>query len=73
MIHASCPDCRLRFTPGAAAYLPACPTCGEPLQPLGGLDGAVGFRLFRPDDAPHALPQAVVVAMPIPTPSTRRS
>ena len=72
MTHASCPDCRLRFTPAAAAYLPSCPTCGQPLQPLDGLDGAVGFRLFRLDDAPHSLPQAVAVAMPTPSPHTGR-
>lgn len=73
MTHASCPDCRLRFTPAAAAYLPACPACGEPLQTLDGFDGAVGFRLFRLDDAPHSLPQAAAVSMPIPDPGSRRS
>ncbi len=68
MTHVSCPDCRLRFTPAAAAYLPACPTCGEPLQPMTRLDEAVGFRLFGPDDVPHPLPNAVEVAMPAPGP-----
>jgi hypothetical protein len=63
-----CPDCRLRFTPAAAAYLPACPECGEPLQPLRELERAVGFRLFRLDDARHSLPEAVAVAMPTPDP-----
>ena len=72
MIHAMCPDCRLRFTPAAAAYLPSCPTCGEPLQPLDGL-AAVGFRLFGLDDAPHSLPQAAAVSMPIPDPGLGRS
>lgn len=73
MTHASCPDCRLRFTRAAAAYLPACPTCGQPLQPLGGLDAAVGFRLFRAEDVPHSLPDAVEVAMPAPGPDAGRS
>jgi hypothetical protein len=68
MTQASCPDCRLRFTPAAAAYLPACPTCGEPLQALSRLDEAVGFRLFDPDDAPHSRPQAIAVALPTPSP-----
>ena len=67
MTHASCPDCRLRFTPAAAAYLPGCPECGEPLQPLSGVEG-VGFRLFRLDDARYPLPDAVAVAMPTPGP-----
>jgi hypothetical protein len=71
MTHAACPDCRLRFTPATGAYLPSCPTCGQPLQPLDGLGKAVGFRLFRLDDAPHSLPQAAAVAMP--TPSSPRT
>lgn len=66
MTHACCSDCRLRFTPAATAHLLACPTCGEPLQPLAGPAGAVGYRLFRLQDAPHSLPQAVAVSMPIP-------
>ena len=73
MTHATCPDCRLRFTPAAAAYLPACPTCGGPLQPLNRPDGAVGFRLFAPNDAPDSLAQAIALAMPTPTPPTRQS
>lgn len=72
MTHASCPDCRLRFTPAAAAYLPSCNTCGQPLQLLDGLDAAVGFRLFGLDDVPHSLPQAVAVATPTPGPHTGR-
>ena len=73
MTHAMCPGCRLRFTPAAAAYLRSCPTCGEPLQTLDGLDEAVGFRLFRLGDAAHSLPQAAAVSMPIPDPGSRRS
>lgn len=66
MTHACCPACRLRFTAAATAYLLACPACGEPPQPLAGLAGAVGYRLFRLEDAPHSLPEAVEVSMPIP-------
>ena len=73
MTHASCPDCRLRFAPAAAAYLPACPACGEPLQPLAGLAAAMGYRLFTLEDVPHALPEAIEVSMPIPDPGSRRS
>jgi hypothetical protein len=66
--HACCPDCRLRFTPAAAAHLMACPECGKPPRALDGLAGAVGFRLFRLEDVPHSLPEAVAVSMPIPDP-----
>ena len=62
-----CPECRLRFSLAAAACLPACPECGEPLQALDGLERAVGLRLFSLDDAPYSLPEAVAVAIPIPT------
>jgi hypothetical protein len=72
MTHVSCPDCRLRFSPAATAYLPACPECGGPLQPLGALEGAVGLRLFRVDGAKHSLPEAVAVAMPTPGPHIGR-
>ena len=73
MSHACCTSCRIRFTPAAAAYLTACPACGKPPQPLARLAGAVGYRLFRLEDAPQALPEAVEVSMPIPDPGTRRS
>ena len=73
MTHACCPSCRIRFTPAAAANLAVCPGCGEPPQTLAGLEGAVGFRLFRLADVPHSLPEAVAVSMPIPDPGTGRS
>ena len=65
MTHLCCPNCRLRFTPAAAAYLDACPDCGEPPQPSS-LQGTVGFRVFRLGDIPHPLPQAVAVSIPVP-------
>jgi hypothetical protein len=65
MTHLCCPNCRLRFTPAAAAYLDACPGCGEPPQ-RSSLQGAVGFRVFRLVDIPHPLPQAVAVSIPGP-------
>jgi hypothetical protein len=68
MTYACCAGCRLRFSPAAAAFLTACPVCGEPPQPLGALAGAVGYRLFTLEDAPHTLPEAVEVSMPIPDP-----
>lgn len=71
--HASCLACRLRFTPADAAYLPACPMCGEPMQALERAQAAVGFRLFRVQDSPHSLPQAVAVALPVPGPGPARS
>ncbi len=70
MTHACCASCRIRFTPAAAAYLTACPVCGEPLQRLVGLAGAVGYRPFKPEDAPSALPEAIAVSMSIPDPGT---
>jgi hypothetical protein len=73
MTHGACPDCRLRFTHAATACLPACPICGEPLQPLGRLAEAVGFRLFRADDVQPSLPQAVEVALPPPAPGGGRA
>lgn len=73
MTRACCPDCRLRFTPAAAAYLVACPRCGEPLRTPTGLEGAVGFRLFRVEDVPHSLPEAGAVSIPIDDPSGGQS
>jgi hypothetical protein len=70
---AACPDCRLRFTVAAAAYLPACPGCGEPLQALNRADAVVGFRLFKPEISPPSLPGAVAVSMPVPDPDAGRS
>jgi len=70
-LHACCPGCRLRFTPDLAAYLPACPVCGEPLKSLAGTDQAVGLRLFSlddirsPDDT-HPPSEALAVSMPDP-------
>jgi predicted amidophosphoribosyltransferase len=72
MTHVCCPDCRLRFTPAGAAYLVACPRCGEPLQTLAGLERMVGFRVFRLEDVPHSLPEAVAVSIPIPDPGAGR-
>jgi hypothetical protein len=73
MTHACCPNCQLRFTPAAAAHLAACPQCGDPPQPSSGLEGVVGFRLFRLEDVPQSLPEAVAVSLPIPDPGAWRS
>ena len=73
MSHVCCPDCRLRFTAAAAAYLPACPQCGEPPQTMINPESAVGYRLLKLDDVPHSLPEAVAVSIPIPDPSKSRS
>jgi predicted RNA-binding Zn-ribbon protein involved in translation (DUF1610 family) len=66
--HTCCPACRLRFAAAEAAYLAACPTCGQQLQSRAGLSGALGFRLFRPEDAPGSLPEALAVSLPDPDP-----
>lgn len=72
MTHVGCASCRLRFTAVAAAYLRACPICGQPPQPLGGAEGVVGFRLFLPEDAPGELPSAVAVSISLPDPTAER-
>jgi hypothetical protein len=63
MTHVGCPNCRLRFTAAAAAYLDGCPQCGQPPQQILGAGGVVGFRLFSPDDLPTELPQADPVSI----------
>ena len=73
MSSACCPDCRLRFTPAVAGYLTACPECGKPPQPMTSQEGVLGYRLFTPEDAPAALPEAIAVSMPIPDPNGRQS
>jgi hypothetical protein len=72
MTHLCCPRCRLRFTRAAEAYLVVCPECGEPPQPSSS-EGVVGFRIFRLEDVPHSLPEAVAIALPVPDPGGRRS
>ena len=71
MIHFCCPDCRLRFAPADAAYLVACPKCGEPPQ-ASSLRGTVGFRVFEPEDFPYSLPEALAVSVPVPDPERAR-
>jgi hypothetical protein len=75
MTHLCCPHCRLRFTPAAAAYIIACPECGKPLQTIASLELAFGFRVFRLEDLPNSLPEAVAVSIPVfepaPTPNGR--
>jgi hypothetical protein len=66
MTHVCCPDCRLRFTASATAHVVACPECGRPPQAIAGAEGVVGFRLFIVEDAPHELPEAIAVSVPLP-------
>ena len=68
MTQACCPNCRLRFTRAATAYLSACPQCGEPLEPKPSAERMIGFRLFTPDDVADVVPEAVAIAMPSPAP-----
>jgi hypothetical protein len=72
MTHLCCPPCRLRFTSAAAAHLGACPNCGQPPQPSS-LRDSVGFRIFRPEDDPHSLPQAIAASIPVPDQGGPRS
>jgi hypothetical protein len=64
MTRASCPTCRLRFTPAATAILTSCPECGRPLQAAPSAE-LVGYGLFASDPDP-ALPVASAVALPRP-------
>jgi hypothetical protein len=68
MTHVCCQRCRLRFTPGAAAYLVACPECGARLEALESLELMFGFRVFSPADIPGTLPEAAAVSIPVPEP-----
>jgi predicted RNA-binding Zn-ribbon protein involved in translation (DUF1610 family) len=72
MTHSCCPSCRLRFTPAAAAYLVACPECGEKLQSTGTRQSMLGFRLFDVEETLPALPQARAVSLPISRPPGAR-
>jgi hypothetical protein len=62
-----CPGCRLRFTRAAGRYLVACPECGEPPQTAASLELALGFRLFELEEVPPQLPEALAVAISLPT------
>lgn len=61
--HLCCPACRVRFTPAAAAYIVACPECGESPQPIASLERTFGFRLVGPVDLPRDLPYAAAVSL----------
>jgi hypothetical protein len=63
-----CPACRLRFTPAAAAYMTACPECGDSPQPITSLESTFGFRLLGPEDLPHELPYATAASITFPEP-----
>ncbi len=70
--HLCCPACRLRFTPAAAAYVIACPECGDPPQPIDSLELTFGFRLIGPEDLPYELPYAIARSVALPKPGARR-
>ena len=67
MTHVCCPGCRLRFTPAAGEYLVACPEC-DGLPQIASLERVVGFRLFKLEDPPQQLPEAIAVAIPLDDP-----
>jgi hypothetical protein len=69
MTQLCCARCRLRFTRAASAYIVACPTCGDPPQPVVDLEQTLGFRLVGPEDLPGELPDAAVVSLRLPDPS----
>jgi hypothetical protein len=72
MTQLSCPSCRLRFTRAAAAYLVACPECGQPPHPVVSAERVLGFRLATDDydydyDDSAVIPVALAIALPPPT------
>jgi hypothetical protein len=71
MTHLCCARCRLRFTPAAAAYITACPECGDSPRPITSLECTFGFRLVGPEDLPHELPYATAVSIKLPEPGAR--
>ena len=68
--HLCCPHCRLRFTPPAAAYIIACPECGDAPQPIARLELTFGFRVVGPEDLPHEFPYATAVCVDLPRPGS---
>jgi hypothetical protein len=73
MTNLCCPRCRLRFTPAAAAYIVACPECGDPPQPIVGREHTLCFLLVGPEDLPHELPYATAVSIAFTEPGRARS
>jgi hypothetical protein len=68
-----CPHCRLRFTPAAAAYILACPECGDSPQPIVSLEQTFGFSVVGPEDLPDELPYSTAVLITFPEPGGARS
>ena len=66
MTRACCPSCRMRFTSASAAYLDACPTCGQALQSVSSAQAALGYRLFEFSESLPEMPIAVEAALPVP-------
>ena len=73
MTHLCCPPCRLRFTRAAAAYITACPECGDSPQPVAILERTLGFRLVGSEDLPYELPNATAVSIALTEPGTART
>jgi hypothetical protein len=65
---ARCLPCRLRFASADAAYLTACPRCGDALEPITDLQQVFGFALFTPEPQADSLPDAIAVSLPAPVP-----
>jgi hypothetical protein len=73
MTNLCCPRCRLRFTPAAAAYITACPECGDPPQANASRERTLGFRLVGPEDLPHELAYGTAVSISFTEPGRARS
>jgi len=57
----------MRFTSASAAYLEACPACGQALQPVSSARAALGYRLFDLSEPLPELPIALEAALPVPS------
>jgi len=69
MTQTSCPSCRLRFTRASAAHLDACPECTQPLDRTATASDMLGYRLFDIADPHPAVPAAIEMALPMPSPA----
>jgi hypothetical protein len=62
----------VRFSRASAAHVDACPQCAQPLERAASATDILGYRLFDIADPHPALPAAVAMTMPTPSPPRER-